>query len=44
MRAAHSATLTGASTAWGDDFMQGGTPERRKRKHSVRQTLHISDP
>jgi len=24
--------------------MQGGTPERRKREISVRQTLHISDP
>jgi hypothetical protein len=24
--------------------MQGGTPERRKRRISVWQTLHISDP
>ncbi len=26
------------------EFMQGGTPERRKRWNSAGQTLHISDP
>lgn len=41
---ANSAILTGTWQRKESDFMQGGTPERRKRRNCVWQTLHISDP